>query len=189
MNSTDAHFTAENGRSTTAGASTAPPAATCYALAFVPDRKTVCPFDRWSQLCDVMHLLSAPAWKVVTFIARDDLIRHGEEISGIGALRRDFFAVAGIDIGRATGSEERADLTMVSDEDPAGKWTRLSLAEICRGVRVPGKRSMQNRGASPRVPQSRRSRKRNAWGFSGTDAIQASRAAMAPQATRFRGNG
>jgi len=56
------------------------------------------------------------------------------------------FAVAGIDIGPATGPEERAGLTMVSDEDPAGKWTRLSLAEICRGVRVPGKRSIQNRG-------------------------------------------
>src|SRR5215471_14419988 len=56
------------------------------------------------------------------------------------------FAVAGIDIGPATGPEARSGLTMVSDEDPAGKWTRLSLAEICRGVRVPGKRSIQNRG-------------------------------------------
>ena len=50
-------------RSTTAGASTAPAAATCYALAFVPGRKTVGPLDQWSELCDVMHLLSAPTWK------------------------------------------------------------------------------------------------------------------------------
>jgi hypothetical protein len=81
----------------------------------------------------------------VTFIARDDLIRHAEEISGTGALRRDIFAVAEIDISPATGPEERAELT-VPDEDPAAKWTRLSLAEICRGVRVSGKRSMQNCG-------------------------------------------
>ena len=112
--------------------------------------KTVAPLDRWSELCDVMHLLSATAWKIVTFIARDDLIRHAEETSPVGALRRDLFRVGGIDISRPTGSEERADLTPV--EDPAARWTQLSLAEICRGVRVPGKRSMQNRGTG--LPKS-----------------------------------
>jgi hypothetical protein len=121
----------------------------CYALASVPRGKTVetaGPSDRWSELCDVMHLLSGAAWKVVTFIARDDLVRYAEEISPWGALRRDLFAVGGIDTGQPTGPEERAGLAVVPDEEPGVKWTQLSLAEICNGVRVPGKRSRQNRG-------------------------------------------
>jgi hypothetical protein len=93
-----------------------------------------------------MHLLSAAAWKVVTFIARDDLIRQAEESSALGALRRDMFAVSGIALGHPTGPDERAVPAPVSDKGPAASWTKLSLAEICRGVRVPGKRSMQNRG-------------------------------------------
>jgi hypothetical protein len=102
--------------------------------------------DRWSELCDVMHLLSASGWKVVTFIARDDLIRQADESSVFGALRRDLFKMGAIDTGQTTGPEERAGLAVVRDEDPDGKWTQLSLAEICSGVRVPGKRSMQNCG-------------------------------------------
>jgi hypothetical protein len=112
-----------------------------------PTRKTtVGPLDRWSELCDVMHLLSATAWKVVTFIARDDLIRQADESSVFGALRRDLFKVGGIDPGQTTEAEERAALAVVRDEGPEGKWTQLSLAQICSGVRVPGKRSMQSCG-------------------------------------------
>jgi hypothetical protein len=106
------------------------------------------PMDRLTELCDVMHLLSPTAWKVVMLIARDDLIRHAEETSGLGALRRDIFNVSGgrIDINEPTGPEERADLVRVSDQHPTAKWTQLSLAQICDGVRVPGKRHMQNCG-------------------------------------------
>lgn len=73
------------------------------------------------------------------FIARDDLIRYAEETSGAGALRRDLFKVSGIDVEEPTGPEERADLVVVSDQQPAGKWTQLSLAQICGGVGVSGK--------------------------------------------------
>lgn len=80
------------------------------------------------------------------FIARDELIRYAEETSWAGALRRDMFNVSGIDINEPTGPEERADLVTVSDQHPTAKWTQLSLAQICDGVRVPGKRHMQNCG-------------------------------------------
>jgi hypothetical protein len=104
------------------------------------------PVDRLSELCDVMHLLSPAAWKVVMFVARDDLIRYAEETSWGGALRRDLYNAGGIDIEEPTGPEERADLVVVSNQDPAVKWTQLSLAQICGGVRVSGKRHMQNCG-------------------------------------------
>jgi hypothetical protein len=93
-----------------------------------------------------MHLMSAAAWKVLTFVARDDLIRRAEESSPFGALRRDAFAVSGIDFGHPTEPEARAAPALVPDNEPTGRWTQLSLAEICLGVRVPGKRSRQNRG-------------------------------------------
>ena len=39
-----------------------------------------------------------PRWmKLATFIARDDLIRHAEENSWAGDLRRDLFNVSGMD--------------------------------------------------------------------------------------------
>ena len=105
------------------------------------------PLDRWSELCDVMHLLSATAWKVVTFIARDDLTRYADELSPFAALRRDVFAAGGIDIGQPSGPDERAGLAVVPETDSAAKWTQLSLAEICRGMRVLGKRNtVQNHG-------------------------------------------
>jgi hypothetical protein len=47
-------------------------------------------------------------------------------------------------MGQPTGPEERADLTMV--ESPGAKWTRLSLGEICGGVRDRQKRVVKNRG-------------------------------------------
>src|SRR5215472_15043600 len=102
------------------------------------------PMARWSVLCDVMHRLSPAAWKVVTLIARDDLSRRHAESGFFGAFRSDMFTVSGIDIGEPTGPEERSDLTVVEDRDT--KWTKLSLAEICRGVRVPAKRAIKNGG-------------------------------------------
>ena len=104
------------------------------------------PVDRLAELCDVMHLLSPTAWKVVMLVARDELIRYAEETSGFGALRRDMFKVSGIDINEPTGPEERADLVTVSDQHPTAKWTQLSLAQICDGVRVSGKRHLESCG-------------------------------------------
>jgi hypothetical protein len=101
------------------------------------------PIDRLSELCDVMHLLGPTAWKVVTFIARDDLMRYAEETSSLGALRRDLFKVRGIDTQKAIGPEDRADLVAVSDRHPTAKWTQFSLAQICDGVRVSGKRHIE----------------------------------------------
>jgi hypothetical protein len=98
------------------------------------------------MLCDVMHRLSPAAWKVVTIIARDDLMRHSEWKSAFGALRRDVFAATGMDMAQPAGPEQRSDLTVVGPEDPGARWTRLSLAEICRGVRDPAKRVVRNRG-------------------------------------------
>jgi hypothetical protein len=36
--------------------------------------------ERWSSLVDVMHRLSPAAWKVVTLIARDDLMREAKNL-------------------------------------------------------------------------------------------------------------
>jgi hypothetical protein len=102
--------------------------------------------ERWSMLCDLMHQLSPVAWKVVTLIARDDLIRDAEEKSGSGALRRDLFTMGAMNIGEPTEAEERSDLAVVGAEGPRTRWTRLSLAEICRGVRDAKKRVVKNRG-------------------------------------------
>jgi hypothetical protein len=96
------------------------------------------------MLSDVMHRLSPAAWKVVTIMARDDLLRQAEEDSPIGALRRDVFNSSRIDVSQPTEPEERSDLTVV--EDSSRRWTRLSLAEICRGVRIPAKQAIKNRG-------------------------------------------
>jgi hypothetical protein len=90
-----------------------------------------------------MHLLSPTAWKVVTFIARDDLMRYAEETHPLGALRRDVFEAIGIDLRESIGPEDRADPVLVSDRYAAAKWTQFSLAQICDGVRVSGKRHMQ----------------------------------------------
>jgi hypothetical protein len=102
--------------------------------------------EKFSLLCDVMHRLSPAAWKIVTIIARDDLFRYEEQGSALGALRRDLFKVGGIDLGPAVEPEERSDLTVVDPKDPGTRWTRLSLAAICRGIRDPGKRIFKNRG-------------------------------------------
>jgi hypothetical protein len=103
------------------------------------------PIEQWSSLVDVMHRLSPPAWKIVSLIARDDLVRQAEELSPIGALRRDVFNATGIDMsGQPTGPEERSQLTVV--EDPRAKWTQLSLAQICGGVLDRKKRVVKNRG-------------------------------------------
>jgi hypothetical protein len=100
--------------------------------------------ERWSTLCDVMHRLSPTAWKIVTLIARDDLTRLADENSAESALRRDIFTMGGIDTSQPADVDERSAPTMV--QDPSAKWTRLSLAEICCGVRDRGKRIVKNRG-------------------------------------------
>ena len=56
------------------------------------------------------------------------------------------FKVGGIDIQKPTGQEERADLVVVNDQHPTAKWTQFSLTQICDGVRVSGKRQIQNCG-------------------------------------------
>jgi hypothetical protein len=103
------------------------------------------PITRLGSLVDVMHLLSPPAWKIVSLIARDDLMRQSEELNPICMLDRDLRKTTGmVDTSQPTGPEERSGLTLV--EHPSGKWTRLSLAQICGGVVDRTKRKAEHRG-------------------------------------------
>jgi hypothetical protein len=56
------------------------------------------PITRWCSVVDVMHRLSPPAWKIVSRLARDDLIRQFKEHDPRELLRRDLFNATGIDM-------------------------------------------------------------------------------------------
>ena len=107
------------------------------------------PITQWSSLVDVMHLLSPAAWKIVSLIARDDLVSHTENTTVERLLERDVYAATGIKMSEPTASEMRAGLTLVGD---GAHWTQLSLAQISCGVRDQAKHKVEHRGTG--LPKS-----------------------------------
>ena len=107
------------------------------------------PIAQWSNLVDVMYRLSPAAWKIVSLIARDDLVSQTKEVSLQQMLERDVYVATGIDTSQLTASEKRAGPTLVGDY---AHWTRLSLAQICGGVIDRAKRKVESRGTG--LPKS-----------------------------------
>jgi hypothetical protein len=107
------------------------------------------PITQCSNLVDVMHRLSPAAWKVVSLIARDDLVSQTKVVSPGQMLERDVYAGTGIDMSQPTASEMRADLALVDDY---GHWTQLSLAQIAGGVRDRSQHKVEHRGTG--LPKS-----------------------------------
>jgi len=107
------------------------------------------PITQLSNLVDVMHRLSPAAWKVVSLIARDDLVSQTKVVSLERMLERDVYAATGIKMSEPTASEMRAGLTLVGD---GAYWTQLSLAQICGGVRDRAKHKVEHRGTG--LPKS-----------------------------------
>ncbi len=108
------------------------------------------PITQWSNLVDVMHRLSPAAWKVVSLIARDDLVNQIKVASPEQKMDRDLYAGAAIRTSEPTASEMRAGLALVGD---GARWTQLSLAQICGGVRdQTNKHKVEHRGTG--LPKS-----------------------------------
>ena len=103
------------------------------------------PITQWSNLVDVMHRLSPPAWKVVSLIARDDLVNQNKVASPEQKMDRDLYAGAAIRTSEPTASEMRAGLALVGD---GARWTPAkSGSVICGGVRdQTNKHKVEHRG-------------------------------------------
>ena len=106
------------------------------------------PAEWWLRLVGVMHRLSPAAWKVVSLIACDEIMCRANEGGLMGAHKRDMRQI-GIEIGEPTAEEERSSLALVDD---SSHWTRLSLAQICGGVKDRTKRKVASRGTG--LPKS-----------------------------------